>query len=214
MFQRDHIVRQLRQFSQVLAEVMFRKRNQEYDAALAEIQRAGEQFFGLDSGRFRALTSDDFLAALGGEASFNAEAAAFLAELLRLQGELLGLRGEAPGPSFEQALLLYLDAFDHDPVFRSPDTLARIDAVLEQAGPLSAPALSRLFPYFEAVGRYDRAEDTLFRLAERGDVDCYDDGLAFFERLRRLSFTKLRRGGLPLKEVEEGLRAFRRQFGP
>ena len=218
MFQRDYIVRQLQQLTQVLARVLFRKENHQFEEALAEIQEAGQLHLQLNLDNLRVITYDDLVAALHLGDHFDTDTASYLAELLRQQGELHLLLHHAPEDahlSFEHALHLYLDVFFEDARFRSPDFLARIDALLHQTetDAFSLDTQRRLFLFYETTGRFDKAEDTLFSMAEHPNADCLAEGLAFFERLRKLPLAKLRRGGLPYKEVEEGRLAFRQLFG-
>jgi len=64
MIQRDYIVRQIQQFTQALARVLFRKEQHEFEEALAEIQTTGQLHLQLNLNNLRVVTHDDLVAAL------------------------------------------------------------------------------------------------------------------------------------------------------
>ncbi|MNJ04440.1 hypothetical protein D3C73_1652110 [compost metagenome] len=55
----------------------------------------------------------------------------------------------------------------------------------------------------EAVGRYGKAEDSLYRLREHGE-DVGKEGEELYDRLLAKDQDELLRGNLPLEEVAEG----------
>ncbi|MNL81461.1 hypothetical protein D3C87_2085890 [compost metagenome] len=61
-----------------------------------------------------------------------------------------------------------------------------------------------LLRYEEERGRYDLAENALYRLIDRSIIQP-EEAREFYERLLTLSPEQLDRGGLPLNEVQEGL---------
>ena len=219
MIQRDFVLRQIAQLTQALARVLFLRRERRAADALQEIQTAGEQFLGLDLGDVRTIAYADLAAALEARglsgAGAAAGAAADVAELLRQRGELDAEAGrpEEALHSLGLSLRLYLEAFARTDV-HAPDHIARIDALLARIAPLDQPrdVLSLLFGYYETTGRRGRAEDVLFVLAERPEASLRGAGLAFYDRLRRMTNAQLAAGGLSREEVFEGREAFERLF--
>jgi hypothetical protein len=218
LFERDHIVRQIQQATAALARVLLRKRNGEYDEALAEIRESGQVFTGLDLHDPQHLTFDELMAPLQAGGEPDAERAGIVAELLRQQGELYALKGlpERAARSNHLALALFLDVYQRGSRHRSPDTLGRIDALLGEIDWRDATpgAQRRLFRYLADTGRFGQAEDVLFVLAdEEPNQALYEEGVAFFRRLWEKPRPALEAGGLPFHEVGEGLRAFNRKLG-
>lgn len=217
MIREDYIMRQMQQFMRIMAQVIFRKQNEEYKEALAEIQHSGQLFLGLDLNAVHTLTFDALQEALRVKNGQDARHVSLLAELLYHQGDCFA-HEQAPDAahrSYALALDLYLDLFTSGAGVQLPDLSPRIDALLDHFDLLVlAPETQRMvFRYFDAVGRYADAEDVLFHLADlHPSAELYHDGVAFFERLLRTSYKYLRAGNLPYEEVKEGLAAFRRTF--
>ena len=72
-----------------------------------------------------------------------------------------------------------------------------------------------LFPYYEYIGQYGKAEDTLFDLLETSPSDhaLLTQGQAFYQRLQHKSLQDLAAGNLSPEEVEEGLSELQRLPG-
>ncbi|MNP71789.1 hypothetical protein D3C76_1682280 [compost metagenome] len=64
-----------------------------------------------------------------------------------------------------------------------------------------------LLSYEESEGRYDQAENALYRLFQDG-VATKEEGIAFYERLLSIDRERLEQGGLPEQEVREGLQSW------
>ncbi len=212
MPQEDFILRQIRQLTQILAQVLFRKKNEQYQQALEDIRQAGQLFLGLDLHAIEVLTYEALQEALRVRHAQDAEHVALVAELLHHQGDCFAREGhaEAARQSYGLALHGYLDLFGADA--QLPNA---IDALLEALDPpLDLPPDTQrlLFRYLDATGRYARAEDALFRLADDAPTDdLLAEGVAFFERLLRVPYRRLKAGNLPYEEVKEGLAAFRKK---
>lgn len=217
MLQRDHIMRQIQRFTEVMAQVLLRKQNRQYDEAHAEIQRAGELFLGFDPRAAMRYDYPGLVASLYTGTALDAERGALAAELFRQQGDLFALEDlpDNAAQSHHLALRLYLEVYTRDAYFRSPDTIARIDALLAVVDWHDADpdALDLLAAFYEQTGRFAQAEDVLFALADHAPTDArYAEGSAFFQRLRGKPHDVLATGGLPFHEVGEGLRAFKRKY--
>ena len=62
-----------------------------------------------------------------------------------------------------------------------------------------------LILYHEHQGEYSKAEDCLFELVENGCEEAIQVGESFYSRLLNRTDQELKRGNLPLSEVNEGL---------
>jgi len=216
MIERDYLMRIVHQLSQALTQVLFRKRAEEYDEALLELQRTGQLFLDLDPGVLHTVTYEDLYNALTERDLARVEAASLVAELFRQQGEIFARQGlpDAAAHSAHLALRLYLHLFVTHDELRTPDYVARIDGLLEEVDPYALPrdAQHALFQYYDALGRFAKAEDILFILACVPEAALYEEGLAFYNRLRSTSYKRLQQGGLSFPEIVEGLEAFHRQM--
>lgn len=211
-------MRQVAQLTQVLARVLFLRRERRYDEAQEEIRRAGELFFGLDLSDARTITYADVMAALEAKNLAAVEGTSHAAELLRQSGELDALTGN-PEDALHRlrlALQLYLDLFTREGGVQSPDYVERIDVMLAQVDPYALPpdVMADVVGFYEATGRFDMAENVLFVLAEHPTEAVYELGVAFYERLRRKTNAKLMAGGLSREEVVEGRTAFEALCAP
>lgn len=86
-----------------------------------------------------------------------------------------------------------------------------IDELLQEVKGYRLPAKTErlMLRYMESVGRYSKAEDSLYRLWEQGE-DVAGEGEALYKRLLLKSPAELEQGSLPLEEVEQGLKEWNR----
>lgn len=216
MMREDYIVRQLRQFFQVLAQAVFRKQEQQYDEALKDIQDAGQLFLGLDLGAIHRLSYDDLREALQVKNMDGVEHASVVAELLHVQGECFEFQQipERARVSYQMAVRLYLDLATSDKGELPLDLIAKTDALLGRFDfrDLERETQHLLFRYLFDQGRFAESEDVLFVLAEQPSRDLYAEGVDFYKRLMQTPYKKLQAGRLPWEEVKEGLAAFKQKM--
>ena len=216
MIHQDYLVRQVMQFTQALAQVIFYRHKKQYDEALAEVQSIGQLFLGLDLGEGCTVTYSDVMAALEEKKITSEQGTSHAAELIRQKGEIHTLRNEteSAGHNLRLSLHLYLDLFNKENVTHAPDYIQRIDLLLSQVDEYTLPTdiLRLLFRFYDAVGRFDKAEDILFMLADKPDEKTYSQGIAYYDRLRKKTNAKLMKGGLSREEVVEGIEAFKKRF--
>lgn len=86
-----------------------------------------------------------------------------------------------------------------------------IDELLQDVQAYRLPSKTErlLLEYMESVGRYSKAEDSLYRLWEQGE-DVVIEGDKLYNRLLLKSSAELEQGALPLEEVEQGLKEWGR----
>lgn len=213
-------MRHLRQFTEILAQVLLRKKNGAYEQALDDIQLTGQNILELDLSAIEAITYEGLQEALRVHDITDARQTALVAELLLHQGDCFAETGRtnAATQSRTLALHLYLDLFTSYKWDAAADHLPTIDALLDHfPDPFALPPDTQhlLFRYLDATGRYARAEDVLFHLAETHPTRAlYNEGEAFFQKLLRTSYRHLQEGNLPYDEVKEGFETFRQRFSP
>lgn len=95
MFQKDYLMRQIQQMAQVIAQVLFHRRNDEPGEALEVIDQSLQELPGLDAYLREDLERDDVLdACTSDDGAFNAEMAVTVADVLRERGEILAARND------------------------------------------------------------------------------------------------------------------------
>ncbi|HMB91990.1 MAG TPA: DUF6483 family protein [Rhodothermales bacterium] len=218
MIREDYLMRHLRQFTQILAQVLLRKKNGAYEQALEDIQLTGQNLLEIDLHAIEAITYEGLQNALRVHKITDAPSTALVAELLLHQGDCFAEIGqtEAATQSRTLALHLYLDLYTSGKWENATDHLPTIDALLNHFPDpfvLDPDTQHLLFRYLDATGHYARAEDVLFHLAAaRPNRTLYNEGYDFFQRLLRTPYRRLKAGNLPYEEVREGFETFKEQF--
>ena len=181
------------------------------DDALAEVW-AAERSLGLEHTLLSRLPSADLLRLLGPAGTPDLERTLACAELLRAEFSVHTLQGDADPAGAQKALDLYLAVLAAEPGF-APLYAGRLDsltdALLAQAGALPATTARDLAGVYRAAGRFDEAENWLYRW-RAAEPDTEQDAVrrwaeTFYGGLLTLSDEVLVAGGLPRNEVEEGL---------
>jgi tetratricopeptide (TPR) repeat protein len=177
-----------------------------FEEALGELDGAAKRSTGSGLQLLKALPDDQLVTLLGGEGELDAGKALLLAELLNLSAEVHEEQSGADTGLSSKALRLYLEAFEADPelVEHYAPRLSALEAKLSDYA-LPARLERKRFEYNLRQGAYDKAEDSLFELLERGEAELLTRAEAFYRELEQRSDEELRTGGLPREEVEEGL---------
>ena len=184
---------------------------------LLDVQEGYRQLFGVD-GEFILNAPENYLALMtsAGRAGDNNKIIS-LADLLTVEGEAFALKGDYPQSQrrYCKALHVLIDSYLARNFDKSLDHTERIDQLISLSADDSIPleTLNRVFHYYERVGRFAQAEDTLYELLnsanDNDDDDAYDgyadEGIAFYQRLLEHDDYTLQVGGLPRAEVAEGL---------
>jgi hypothetical protein len=217
MLRQDHVLRLIRQLGEVFARLMGRVQGAAPEEVEPEVDRALKDLSGLSLDLIRALSLRGLLEVLRGG---DAESARILAaaDLLYVHARVRTAAGDEDAALFSsvRALTLYLETFVHfDHEALGPARQRAEDLVTELRGvDLPEPTLLRLWGYFEAAGRYARAEDVLFELLERDQwpETLVTAGVTFYERLLTRGDAELEAGDLPRDEVEESLQLLRQRL--
>ncbi len=212
MPQKDDFLSRLQaQLRETLEKVQTLATEGRLDDALSEVW-AAERNLGLEHTLLSRLPSADLLKLLGPAGTPDIERTLVCAELLRAEFSIHTLRSDTDPATAQKALDLYLAVLDAEPGF-APFYAARLDmltdALLAQAGALPATTARDLAEVYRAVGRFDEAENWLYRWRD-AQPDTEQDAVrgwaeTFYRDLLELSDEALVKGGLPRAEVEEGL---------
>lgn len=215
MITRDYFLRMIQQLAEVLARVLKLSEVKRFDEALEEIQLSSKQLLGMDLRLLTTLSDSEFIRLLSVGDRFDVEKCVVVAELLRLAGEVKSVEGDEA----EQyhctvtSLSLFLEL-----LLRESETLPKeyFDKIELLIGDVSVYDLTgelqqKLFRYYEAVGRYDAAENILFDLVEH-DRTFVAEGVRFYERLRAKRDEELEQGNLPRDEIEASMKDLKKQM--
>lgn len=216
MFQRDYIMRMIEQLGQALQHILRLQQVEKFDEAQIEINRAGKTLLGMDMQILRSLEEAALPGLFGTGENLDGAACLAAGVLLHEEAHLLEQLQQpaASRVNYRKALQLYLEALLHNPALRRPEYLTRFDALLEKSPPDVLPdaVLLKLFRLYEALGRFGKAEDMLFFLADRAATDVFAEGIAFFRRMQNVPPAALIAGNLPPEEVAEGLSQWQKKF--
>lgn len=208
MIERDFLMRQISLLVQSLAKVLFHKKAYEYPQAKKEIDAAYKSLLGVSADFVRQFSDVQLLEFLGKDIETLGVRYYILGTLLKEEAEIHQFenRGQESLLYFEKSLSLLLSAFNDLGAPIEPEHTAKIEAVVVQLHSIemSQHVKEKLFLFYESIGRYDKAEDVLFELVE-SDSRFVQLGIAYYERLLKISSEELIKGGLPRNEVVDGI---------
>lgn len=215
MIETDYIMRMIGMLTTILARLFFLKRAKEFPQALMEIDNAEKSLLGVDRNLIRSLSPSQIMELWGSDQSLALPKRYVLGVLMKEEADILSLRGEGEESAASAVISLDLLA---DTLLKSGNTLdpAHEKHLLGVVGllkgrDLPAESQERLVACYEALGRFDKAENALFELMAL-DLRFYETGLLFYQRLLARNDKELIQGNLPRPEVEEGAREFKRRF--
>jgi hypothetical protein len=208
MITRDYIMRMINMMISMLIRLTGLKAEKEYPKALLDIQTTGKMFFGIDWSLIIQFPFSEIMRLFGSDFSVAIPKAYVLAVLMKEEAEIRGLMSDESASldlgikSLNLLLETYLQF--NEPV--EPHHAEFIDALLTVLRNQRLPVdlRERIFRFEEVLGRFDKAEDELYRILE-DKADFSTQGVLFYERLLKRPREELAAGGLPREEVLEGL---------
>ncbi|WP_339318849.1 DUF6483 family protein [Paenibacillus sp. FSL R10-2734] len=213
MFRRDYIVRMIEDMTAMVAKVLTLKQERKTTEALWEIDELLNRYFPLNSRLLNSLSVEDIIDMFRFNGVLESDKLQGVAKLLKEEGSIYAASGDNDAALFRsmRALHLYVYADLHGADREMLQMTADIDELLEEVKAYRLPAKTErlLLKYMESVGRYGKAEDSLYRLLEQGE-DVTGEGEALYNRLLLKSPAELENGSLPLEEVEQGLKEWHR----
>jgi len=217
MVRRDYILRMIEQLAQILAHTRGQIAGRCFDDATAELDRAFLELTGAGAEAVAKMSETELLAKLTLDAPTTVvrEKTLVVTALLQEAGQLRIAQGrEADGQAcWLKALNLLLALKFQDPDNEFPEFVPKIDFLRDELRDAALPlqTLAALWRYYEGIGAYARAEDSLSSLleAEPQNAALQTEARAFYERLLRQSDSALESGNLPRAEVQAGLAELR-----
>ena len=214
----DYLKRMIEQLGEFLLAIKRLAEGEHYAEALEQIDAAFKETLGMDS-KFVNEAPVDYLVLMTSVGRVgDVDKTMVLADLLNAEAEVYEMRGD-----YEQSDRRYQVALEvlatvasrlsHKP---TDEHIERIDQFVsklsedESSAGIPFESKASLFQIYERVGRFDQAENILYEML--GEVVADDEptvgasGIAFYERLLKLSDYELETGGLPRTEVQESLR--------
>lgn len=183
------------------------KREERYQEAIDEINETVRTNLGLSPRFVKGVTDQDLLGMFR-SGLITTERAVALAKLLKERADINWALGEPKNGLIRtvKALMLYLEAFDKKQEGTFADYYADVELLAANLGDYRLPADARekLFRFYEASGKFSKAEDLLFETLETSANGTWvEAGKRFYERLAAKSDAELEAGNLPREELEE-----------
>ena len=211
MINKDYILRIAEKIGRSLSIILGLRKYNQHEEALIYIDDLLLKTVGLTSRFINSLSDETLIATISPLGVLNIDACLWIASLLKAEGEIyeedLGKSSESYY-RYQKSLALFLEAVLHEHIPTDADLYTDIKQLLKKLEDyeLPTPLKSKLFAYYELIGQYARAEDTLFDLLEGGNNrEMVEPGRAFYTRLLAKSDADLQAGNLTREEVEEGM---------
>lgn len=207
MFRRDYIVRMIEDMSAMIAKVLTLKQEKKTTEALWEVDELLNRHFRLNSRLLNSLSVEDIIDMFRLGGVLESDKLQGVARMLKEEASIYSEAGNKEAALFRAIralhLFLYADLYGAD---REMLQMKReIDELMKDTEGYRLPVKTErlLLPYMESLGRYSKAEDSLYRLWEQG-VDVAAEGKELYSRLLLHTPVALELGGLPLAEVRQG----------
>ena len=193
---------------QVLAKILFFKKGGQYPEALNEIQKASKQILGIKLEVFRKLSDLQMIDFLSLDVSLGIPKCYAAGILLKEEAEILELHGKAVESidAHVKSLSLLTEAAVQKGNPLDSDHASAVDVVAGKLNEVDLPVHihKKLFRYYELVREYGKTKDALFEILEK-EPSFVEEGILFYERLKKKSDKELTEGNLSRKEIEESL---------
>ncbi len=211
MSQRDYILRIAQEFGRALAQVLYNREIKDYTTAHSLLDEQCKQIFGMGIGFMRSIPEVTLLSMLTSFDTLDTEKCWLLAILLKAEGDIYEDQGNASESyySYIRSLNLFLEVLLLGTISSGRSIVPEIEDLLSRLSDYDLPIRTKLllFRYFDHAHEYARAEGLLFEMLEEGDSegDILDQGIGFFQRLKRKNDVELKAGNFSREKVEEGL---------
>lgn len=214
MINKDYILRLAERIGRTIAILLGLRKYNQYEEALIYIDDLLLKTVGLTSRFIDSLSEEMLLQLLSPLGTLNAESCLWIAAMLKVEGEIYAEQGDenAAYYRYRKALYLYLEALQREPIEIDSDFYIDTHELLTKLDDYELPEdlQSKLIHYYERVGTYAQAEDTLFELLEHAESDptraaLIEQGRSFYARLLTKSDADLAHGNFSREEIGEGL---------
>ncbi len=214
MFRKDYLLQMVEDMVEMVGKVFGLKQQKKYAEALWEVDDLLSKNFRLNSKLLNSLSTEDMIEMFRLGGAIEADKLQGIARLLQEEGDIyLDMQQKDEGLTrLMKSLHLYLIADLHGADHTMLKLPERVEELKAQTRGYRLPAKTDklLLGYEEEQGRYDEAENALYRLLDQHEI-TEAEGLSFYQRLMERSDAELSAGGLPRAEVEEGADGLRRK---
>ncbi|GGH38906.1 DUF6483 family protein [Paenibacillus segetis] len=215
MLRRDYLVRMIEEMTEMIGKVFGLKQERKFIEALWEIDDLYKDQFRLNSNLLRSLSARDITEMFRSGGVVEADKLQSLAYIIKEEANIYYAMGKHDEgvTRFMKALHLYLTASLNG----ADRSLWNLDEEVKElllhlkGYRLPTDTDRLLFRFEEEAGRFDQAENVLFRLLQDEAIPP-EEGIVFYDRLLVLEPQILEQGGLPLSEVKEGLAELQSRF--
>jgi tetratricopeptide (TPR) repeat protein len=211
MVNKDYILRIAERLGRELSILLGLRQRDKHEEALIYIDDLLLNMVGLTSRFINSLSEETLLQTLSPLGILNINSCLWIAAMMRAEGEIYTDQQHESEAYYRyvKALHLYLAAIKQEPGIMDTEIPQQLEDLLLKLANYDLPSTTQtlLFTYYEYIGHYGKAEDTLFDLLETAPSDhaLRNLGLAFYQRLQHKSLQDLTTGNLSREEVEEGL---------
>jgi len=211
MINKDYILRMAEKFGRAMAVILHLREYNKHEEALIYIDDLLLQATGLTSRFINSVSDEMLIQAISPLGALNVDKCLWIAVLLKAEAEIYEEQGNSNESYYRslKALHLYLLALSHEATMQDTTLYSDIQELLNKLEDYELPLSTKekLFPYYEQIGKYDKAEDILFEVLDASPTNdaLLERGRAFYTRLYTKSDADLLLGNLSREEVEEGL---------
>ena len=218
MIRQDYLLRLIEQFGRVWARLVGQIRAGLFPSARATLDQAYQQMLGLTPESVRVLSASDLLARMQFEVppDVGQERCCILGALLKAEGDLANEQHDPDlsAQYYQKSLDILLAMLIQNPAQTLPEYAPTVEQLVAALAGYQLPSTSNrlLFSYYEQSGAFAKAEDRLFELRDQAPSDRTVAALgeAFYRRLRSYTDAQLQAGDFSRREIEAGLKAWRR----
>ncbi|MBV9230296.1 MAG: hypothetical protein JOZ18_13365 [Chloroflexi bacterium] len=211
MINKDYILRLAEQLGRTLAIILGLRKADRNEDALIYIDDLLLQMLGFTSRFINSLSEDMLVRTFSPLGTLNVEACLWAASLLKAEGEIYEDMGNSKESYYRyvKSLRLLLEVLLYEHIDNDSDFYVAAKDLLNKLEDYELPRSTKekLFTYYEHIGQYAKAEDTLFELLEDDSTDSMlvERGQAFYARLLTKSNSDLIAGNFSREEVQDGL---------
>src|SRR5947209_202083 len=203
MVNKDYILRMAERFGRMLAILLQLRKYNKHEEALLSIDDFFLQTLGFTSGFINSASEEMLLAMISPLGVLNIEKCLWIAFLLKEEGDIYTELNN-PDESYYRyikSLFFHLEALLQSHEVKGIDLATPIEDILQKLEEYELPVKlkRKLLRYYELIGAYARAQDTLYEIVdaeEPTDNEIYVQGTQFYHRLLQKSEADLRAGGL------------------
>jgi len=211
MVNKDYILRMAEKFGRAMAIILHLRKYSKHEEALIYADDMLLQMTGLTSSFINSVSDEMLIQAISPLGMLNVDKCLWIAVLLKAEGEIYQEMEKSNESYYRylKSLNLYLLALSREASMQDTTLYNDIAEILNKLEDYELPLSMKemLFPYYEHIGKYDKAEDVLFEVIEADTTNTtfFERGRAFYKRLRTKNDADLLVGNLSRDEVEEGL---------